>query len=61
MDTPDYKIAEPVICVFSEKWNNALTRYLSDNNYSLEQYLEDDYQAHKKEIVVQLMKSILRK
>ncbi len=55
----DYDIViHPTIIVLPEGWKSALDKYLSDE-ISLEEYLEEDYGAHKQEYARQLMKSIL--
>lgn len=62
MKIPDYDIAiQPIEIEFPDGWDNALTRYMSDENYTIEQLIEDDYQEHKKEYARMLMKSILRR
>ena len=60
MNAPDYDIiVQPVVLEFSEGWDNPLTRYMSDEDYTTEQLIEDDYQANKQKYAKQLIRSIL--
>ena len=61
MEVDYYIIVQPTNIEFQESWDSILSRYFSDEGYSFEQYIEDTYLLHKKEIAKKLAKQLIIK